>query len=155
MIPNQAVCQPAGIKTCAHASIAAHRIANVRGVCCEEYPSDFETGDAAVVDIVEVRLLDAVFVRLRMAREHGFEVGMPPGEVFFIRESRHWVTIRHSPQAAVSTSRDEAPVLRIDHVVAALPAVLLEAIVEDILDDEAQGEGLAGPVFAEKGVTYS
>ena len=78
---------------------------------------------------------------------------VPPLQILLLHQPDLHVAVSDSPQPSVASSGYQTPVLVIDHVVPAFPAVFGEAVVEDVLDYEAAGPGFAGPVFAVEALT--
>lgn len=122
----------------------------MRGVGSQEDVPYSELFGAAVVDLIQVCLLNPVLVRLGMPGKHGIEVHWTSLEEFIVRQANNWVAVCHTPKAAITTTGDEAPMFGIDHVVPSVPPVLFEAIVEDLL----LVSGLKARILGRKSFTF-
>lgn len=88
------------------------------------------------MDTELIRLRHLVLARVGMAGQHVPEGQLAPAHVFVVGEIRCRVAVRDAPEGTVAaldlaSLRYQAPKVRAYHVVAALPAMVLEPLVED------------------------
>jgi hypothetical protein len=102
-------------------------------ICRQQNPADSHCLDAAIVNLELVGFLNLILTRLWVTRQHGFKMPVSTLEIFFMVQSTS-VTVRDTPETRLALGY-QTPMVRIDHVITATPAVLREAVIEDLGDE--------------------
>lgn len=130
---DQAVRQTIDVQHGTQAPVPSEGVAHVGRVGGEDNPTDLHLLDASIVNAERVGLRDLVLVRVGMAREEPLEGFVAAFDVLFLGQAASQrVAIRDTPQPSLASFGDQAPELRVNHVVAAVPSVFLKSVIPNL-----------------------